>query len=81
MYTVLGDAVAARSKRPTQSKHSKLPNSLYNVKDSLTLRQEHRLKTLKRISGPKKQGVNEAGKECIVKRFIICFTLHQILLR
>lgn len=39
---------------------------------SLTLRQEHRLKTLKRICGPKKEGVKETVKECIMERFIIC---------
>jgi hypothetical protein len=38
---------------------------------SLTLRQEHRLKIPNRIPGPKKQGVKEAGKECIMKRYIL----------
>jgi hypothetical protein len=38
------------------------------------LRQEHRLKTLKRIYdyGPKKEEVKETVKECIMERFIIC---------
>ena len=30
------------------------------------------LKTLKRISGPKKEGVKETVKERIMERFIIC---------
>jgi hypothetical protein len=61
------------------TQYSNFSNSLYGVKASLTLRQEHRLKTLKRIYGPKKEGVKETVKECLMERFIICVLSPNII--
>ena len=47
----------------------------------LKFRQEHRLKTPKKISGPKKEGVKETVKECIMERLVICVLSHRILLK
>ena len=79
--TVLGDAVAARAKRPTDALRIFKSSQFFPRCESfsLTARQEHRLRTLKRISGAKKQGVEESGKECIMKRFIICVLSPNII--
>jgi hypothetical protein len=51
---------------------------------SLTLREEHRLRVfenrvLRRIFGPKRDGVTEVGENCIMRSCMVC-TLHPILL-
>jgi hypothetical protein len=43
------------------------------------LKEEHRLRVLRRISGPKRDEVTGGWRNCIIRSFII-FTLHQILL-
>jgi hypothetical protein len=55
-----------------------LPVVLYGRKTwSLTLRGDHRLRVfenrvLRRIFGPKREEVAEAGKDCIMRSFITC---------
>jgi hypothetical protein len=49
---------------------------------SLTVREEHKLRVfensvLRRIFGPKRDGVAGGGERCIMRSFIIC-TLHQV---
>jgi hypothetical protein len=49
---------------------------------SLTVREEHKLRVsenrvLRRIFGPKRDGVLEGGENCITRSFIIC-TLRQV---
>jgi hypothetical protein len=44
---------------------------------SLTLREEHRLRVLRRIFGPKRDEVTGVGKNCIMRSFI-AYTLLQL---
>jgi hypothetical protein len=44
----------------------------------LTLREEHKLRVLRRIFGPQRKW-QEPGEDCIVRSFITCI-LHQIFL-
>jgi hypothetical protein len=49
---------------------------------SLTVRKEHKLRVfenrvLRRIFGPKQDGVTEGEESCITRSYIIC-TLHQV---
>jgi hypothetical protein len=48
---------------------------------SLTLREEHRLRVfdnrvLRKIFGPKRGEIQEAGENCIIKSFITCTVLR-----
>jgi hypothetical protein len=49
---------------------------------SLIVREEHKLRVfenrvVRRIFGPKRDGVTESGENCITRSFIIC-TLHHV---
>jgi hypothetical protein len=44
---------------------------------SLTLREECRLRVLRRIFGPKRDEVTGSGEDCITKSFMLC-TPHQV---
>jgi hypothetical protein len=59
-----------------------LPVVLYGCETwSLTLREEHRVgefekRVLRRICGPKRDEVTEAGVNCIMRSFITCALPH-----
>jgi hypothetical protein len=55
-----------------------LPVVLYGCETwSLTLREEHRLRVLRRIFGPKRK--TNRGENCVMINFVACI-LHRILL-
>jgi hypothetical protein len=55
-----------------------LPVVLYGCETwSLTVREEYKLRVLRRIFGPKGMELREDGENCIMRSFIIC-TLHQV---
>jgi hypothetical protein len=62
---------------PTFSKTIILPVVLYGCETwSLSLREEHRLRVLRRIFGPKGMKRQEVGENCIMRSFITCTLLH-----